>query len=142
MEIQILSLGKFRSSIPFKDIFNFYKNRISFDLNLVELKTFDTEKSRKLKLEKNEITKHLKKEDCVVILDKAGKHISSEEFSKFLDLKMKNRIKRVCFIIGSEIGMDDSIKKGENIFTYGKQTCTQLIVRMMLIEQKYITLEI
>ena len=49
MEIQILSLGKFRSSIPFKDIFNFYKNRISFDLNLVELKTFDTEKSRKLK---------------------------------------------------------------------------------------------
>ena len=48
MEIQILSLGKFRSSIPFKDIFNFYKNRISFDLNLVELKTFDTEKSRKL----------------------------------------------------------------------------------------------
>ena len=54
MEIQILSLGKFRSSIPFKDIFNFYKNRISFDLNLVELKTFDTEKSRKLKLEKNE----------------------------------------------------------------------------------------
>ena len=75
MEIQILSLGKFRSSIPFKDIFNFYKNRISFDLNLVELKTFDTEKSRKLKLEKNEITKHLKKEDCVVILDKAGKSI-------------------------------------------------------------------
>ena len=142
MEIQILSLGKFKSSIPFKDIFNFYKNRISFELNLVELKTFDTEKSRKLKLEKNEITKHLKKEDCVVILDKAGKHISSEEFSKFLDLKMKNRIKRVCFIIGSEIGMDDSLKKGENIFSFGKQTWPHLMVRIMLIEQIYRSLEI
>ena len=52
MEIQILSLGKFKSSVPFRDIFNFYKNRISLYLNLVELKTFDIEKSRKLILEK------------------------------------------------------------------------------------------
>ena len=99
-------------------------------------------KSRKLKLEKSEITKHLKKEDCVVILDKAGKHISSKEFSEFLELKMKNRIKRVCFIIGSEIGMDDSLKKGENIFSFGKQTWPHLMVRIMLIEQIYRSLEI
>ena len=31
---------------------------------------------------------------------------------------MKNRVKRVCFIIGSEIGIDDSLKKGENIFFF------------------------
>ena len=70
------------------------------------------------------------------------RHISSEEFSKFLDLKMKNRIKRVCFIIGSEIGMDDSLKKGENIFSFGKQTWPHLMVRIMLIEQIYRSLEI
>ena len=73
MEIQILSLGKFKSSVPFRDIFNFYKNRISLYLNLVELKTFDIEKSRKLILEKDEIVKYIRKDDCVVTLDKTGK---------------------------------------------------------------------
>ena len=43
MDIQITSLGKFKS-LPFKDIFNFYQNRISFNLNLIELKTFNFEK--------------------------------------------------------------------------------------------------
>ena len=38
MDIQIISLGKFKSTIPYKDIFNFYKNRISLNLNLIELK--------------------------------------------------------------------------------------------------------
>ena len=142
MEIQILSLGKFKSSVPFRDIFNFYKNRISLNLNLVELKTFDIEKSRKLKLEKDEIVKYIRKDDCVVTLDKTGKNISSEEFSKFLGLNMKNRVKRVCFIIGSEIGIDDSLKKGENIFSFGKQTWPHLLVRIMLIEQIYRSLEI
>ena len=52
MDILIISLGKFKSSLPFKDIFNFYKNRISLNLNLVELKTFNFEK-KKTELGKN-----------------------------------------------------------------------------------------
>ena len=52
MEIQILSLGKFKSSVPFRDIFNFYKNRISLYLNLVELKTFDIEKKQEINIRK------------------------------------------------------------------------------------------
>ena len=47
MDIQIISLGKFKSTIPYKDIFNFYKNRISLNLNLIELKTYNFEKKEK-----------------------------------------------------------------------------------------------
>ena len=142
MDIQILSLGKFKSSMPFKDIFNFYKKRISFNLKLIELKTFNFEEKKKLIFEKNEIIKHLKKDDCVVILDNNGKNLTSKQFSEFLDLKMKNRIKRICFIIGSEIGLDDYFKKGEYVFSFGKQTWPHLLVRIMLIEQIYRSLEI
>ena len=46
MDIQIISLGKFKSTIPYKDIFNFYKNRISLNLNLIELKTYNFEKKK------------------------------------------------------------------------------------------------
>ena len=142
MDIQIISLGKFKSTIPYKDIFNFYKNRISLNLNLIELKTYNFEKKKKLNFEKNEIKKHLKNEDCVVTLDLDGKNISTEEFTEFLELKMKNRFKRICFLIGSEIGIDDYFKKGENVFSFGKQTWPHLMIRIMLIEQIYRALEI
>ena len=52
MDIQIISLGKFKSTIPYKDIFNFYKNRISLNLNLIELKTYNFEKRKNLTLKK------------------------------------------------------------------------------------------
>ena len=38
--------------------------------------------------------------------------------------------------------MDDSLKKGENIFSFGRQTWPHLMVRVMLIEQIYRSLEI
>ena len=142
MEILIISPGKFKSTQPFKEIFNYYKNRIFFNLNLLELRTFDFEKEKKLSYEKKEINKYLKKDDCIVTLDKHGKNISSEGFSEFLDLKMKNRIKRICFLIGSEMGIDHSFKEGENIFSFGKQTWPHLMIRVMLIEQIYRSLEI
>ena len=142
MDIQIISLGKFKSSLPFKDIFNFYQNRISFNLNLIELKTFNFEKKKKLNFEKNEICKYLKKDDFIVTLDKNGKNISSREFSEFLNLQMNNSIKRICFLIGSEIGIDDSFKKGANVFSFGKQTWPHLMIRIMLIEQIYRSLQI
>ncbi|MBD22970.1 MAG: hypothetical protein CL572_04845 [Alphaproteobacteria bacterium] len=142
MDIQIISLGKFKSSVPFKDVFNFYKKRINLNLNLVEIKTFNFENKKKLDFEKNEINKYLKKEDCVVTLDRKGKNLSSKEFSDFIDLKMKNRVKRICFLVGSEIGIDDSFKKGENVFSFGKQTWPHLMLRIMLIEQIYRALEI
>ena len=33
---------------------------------------------------------------------------------------MKNRVKRICFLIGSEIGIDDSFKKVENVLSIWK----------------------
>ena len=63
---------------------------------------------------------------------------------------MKNRIKRICFIIGSEIGLDDYFKKGKDdyfkkgkyVLSFGNQTWPHLLVRIMLIEQIYRSLEI
>ena len=55
---------------------------------------------------------------------------------------MKSRIKRICFIIGSEIGLDNYFKQGKYVFSFGNQTWPHLLVRIMLIEQIYRSLEI
>ena len=99
-------------------------------------------KKKKLLFEKNEITKHLKPTDYIVVLDKDGKMLSSKDFSVFLKKKMLERTKRICFLIGSELGLDLSLKKSCHIISLGRKTWPHLMVRIMLIEQIYRSLEI
>ena len=142
MKIKIISLGKFKKNPPLNEIFEYYKKRISLELDLVELKTYDIEKSKKLKFEKNEIQKYLKPTDCIVVLDNNGKITTSEDFASFLKKKMLNADRRICFLIGSEIGLDDSLKDSNLSISFGKQTWPHLLVRILLIEQIYRSLEI
>ena len=142
MNISIISPGKFKKNTPFNEIFNYYKKRINLNIDLKEVKTFNFEKKKKLLFEKNEITKHLKATDYIVVLDKDGKMLSSKDFSVFLKKKMIERTKRICFLIGSELGLDVSIKKSHQIISFGKKTWPHQLIRIMLIEQIYRSLEI
>ncbi len=142
MNISIISPGKFKKKPPLEELFNYYKKRINLKIDLKEIKTFNFEEKKKLLFEKNQITKHLKPTDYVVVLDKDGKMLSSEDFSVFLKKKMLERTKRICFLIGSELGLDLSLKKSCHIISLGRKTWPHLMVRIMLIEQIYRSLEI
>ena len=142
MNISIISPGKFKKKPPLQEIFNYYKKRINLKIDLKEIKTFNFEEKKKLLFEKNQITKHLKPTDYVVVLDKDGKMLSSKDFSVFIKKKMLERTKRICFLIGSELGLDLSLKKSCHIISLGRKTWPHLMVRIMLIEQIYRSLEI
>ena len=142
MNISIISPGKFKKKPPLEELFNYYKKRINLKIDLKEIKTFNVEEKKKLLFEKNQITKYLKPTDYVVVLDKDGKMLSSEDFSVFLKKKMLERTKRICFLIGSELGLDLSLKKSCHIISLGRKTWPHLMVRIMLIEQIYRSLEI
>ena len=142
MNISIISPGKFKKKPPLEELFNYYKKRINLKIDLKEIKTFNFEEKKKLLFEKNQITKYLKPTDYVVVLDKDGKMLSSKDFSFFLKKKMLERTKRICFLIGSELGLDLSLKKSCHIISLGRKTWPHLMVRIMLIEQIYRSLEI
>jgi 23S rRNA (pseudouridine1915-N3)-methyltransferase len=142
MNISIISPGKFKKKPPLEELFNYYKKRINLKIDLKEIKTFNFEEKKKLLFEKNQITKHLKPTDYIVVLDKDGKMLSSKDFSVFLKKKMLERTKRICFLIGSELGLDLSLKKSCHIISLGRKTWPHLMVRIMLIEQIYRSLEI
>tara|TARA_B100000963_G_scaffold109541_1_gene95367 strand:- start:492 stop:944 length:453 start_codon:yes stop_codon:yes gene_type:complete len=142
MNISIISPGKFKKKPPFEEIFNYYKKRINLNIDLKEIKTFNFEEKRKLLLEKTEIAKHLKPTDYIVVLDKDGKMLSSEDFSIFLKRKMLERTKRMCFLIGSDFGLDLSLKKSCQTISFGRKTWPHQLVRIMLVEQIYRSFEI
>ena len=60
----------------------------------------------------------MKQNDCLIVLDKSGTMLSSEKFSKFLNEKMINQTRRICFLIGSEIGLDDFFKSLKCFFIW------------------------
>ena len=142
MNISIISPGKFKKKPPLEELFNYYKKRINLKIDLKEIKTFNFEEKKKLLFEKNQITKNLKPSDYVVVLDKDGKMLSSKDFSVFLKKKMLERTKRICFLIGSELGLDLSLKKSCHVISLGRKTWPHLMVRIMLVEQIYRSLEI
>ena len=142
MNISIISLGKFKKKPPFEQIFDYYKKRINLNIHLKEIKPFNFEEKKKLFFEKTEILKHLKPTDDIVVLDKDGKMLSSVDFSVFLKKKMIERTKRICFLIGSELGLDLSLKKSYQTISLGKKTWPHQLVRIMLIEHIYRSLEI
>ncbi len=140
MEINILSLGKFKVNQHLRDVFEYYKERIRVNIKLVELKTFKSQK--KAKLEKQEILKYIAKDDYVIALDKGGENISSLTFSKMLKLKLDDGCKRINFVIGSEEGLDVYFKETFKVIAFGRQTWPHLLMRVMLIEQIYRAFEI
>ncbi len=141
MIINILSLGKFKVNQKFKSIFEYYQKRIKFKTVLIELKTY---KNKKKELEKLEILKFLKNHDHnnVFVLDKSGENFSSLEFADVLNNKINSGCKKLNFIIGSEEGLDSFFKDSFLTISFGNQTWPHLLVRVMLIEQIYRSLEI
>ena len=59
MMINILSLGKFKLNQNYRQIFEYYKKRIDLKVNIIEIKTYNTD--NKIKFEKNEILKYILK---------------------------------------------------------------------------------
>ncbi len=140
MRINILSLGKFKLNQDYKSVFDNYRKRIAIKTDLVELRTY--KKDRKIRLERNEILKHIDKNDCVITLDKCGESITSLSFSNIIKSKLDSGYKKLNFIIGSEEGLDEYFINSFKTISFGKQTWPHLLVRVMLIEQIYRAFEI
>ena len=140
MKIKIIAFGKFKSSQEYRQIFDYYKKRINFDLRLIELKSFLGPK--KLEKEKNEIKKHIQNNEYTYAMDSKGEKLDSKSFSKLLFQNFAEGFKVIYFVIGSELGLDKEIKQSFKAISFGNFTWPHLLVRVMLIEQIYRALEI
>ena len=140
MKINILSLGKFKFNQYYREVFDYYRKRIKVNINLIELKTFQS--PNKINLEKNELLKFIEPDDFVITLDQNGENVSSIELTKILRQKMENGCKKINFIIGSEEGLDNHFKISYKNISFGNQTWPHLLIRVMLIEQIYRAFEI
>lgn len=137
--IKIICLGKIKEQF-FKDAEAEYVKRITkySKIDLIELPDEkDTNIQQCLKKESENILKHLKEKDNIIILDINGTQKTSEEFSKMINEELTNS-SNITFIIGSSNGLDEKIKKLTNKkISFSKMTFPHQMFRVILLEQIY-----
>ena len=139
LKINIVCVGSIKEKF-FIDAINEYKKRLSrfCAFNIIEVQEEAQEKSLEKKIEK-ESEKILNAcKGVILLLDRVGKMVSSEELADCLDKFSIQGISEVSFVIGGSNGVNQNLKnKAKNCFSFGKITFPHQLFRVVLIEQIY-----
>ena len=76
--------------------------------------------------------------NTLVLLDRRGKQLSSEEFAKFLGDYLDRNPLPLVFAVGPANGFSDEIRQEANLLlSLGKMTVAHELARVVLLEQLY-----
>lgn len=131
MKYKISCIGKISREEENK-IINRYKNRIRNKIAINEYPQSNKEKEAQV------ILKSVPKSSKLIVLDKQGGLISTEQLVKIVKFYEMENIKILNFAIGGAKGHGLEIKnRADKIISFGKMTWSHIIARLMLVEQLY-----
>jgi len=146
MRIEFIVTGKIKEKYLKEGIAD-YEGRLShyFDFKITELteqkvpeKYTEGEKAQLLAAEAVSIRKIIRPKSFVVIMAIEGKELSSVYYAKLIDTQMTNGISDIQIIIGSTLGVCESLKReADFLFSLGKATYPHQLMRLILLEQTY-----
>jgi 23S rRNA (pseudouridine1915-N3)-methyltransferase len=95
--------------------------------------------SEQLKVKEGEIImSKLQKDDCLIVLDEAGKQYTSTEFASFLEKKQVESVKKIVFLIGGAFGFSEAVyERANQKLAFSKMTFTHQMIRLIFVEQLY-----
>lgn len=146
MNIRILIVGKIRNDFIKAGVNEYLKRLLPFINIKIDLLSSFSDLPEKIALTKEEETifKVIKNKKPIIVLDKEGKQLSSEEFCEIL-LEFKEQLNNpeFLFIIGGIYGVSNNIKKeADFLLSLSKMTFTHEFALLILLEQIYRALKI
>ncbi|WP_339653543.1 23S rRNA (pseudouridine(1915)-N(3))-methyltransferase RlmH [uncultured Maribacter sp.] len=143
MTIKLLAIGKTDSS-QLQELIEVYQKRlqhyINFEIELIPdlKKTKNLSEEQQKEKEGQLILKKLAPTDVLILFDEKGKHLTSIEFSQYLQKKMNSGIKQVVFLIGGPYGFSNDVyAKALGKISLSKMTFSHQMVRLFITEQLY-----
>lgn len=127
MKLRLITVGRIRSG-PHQKIAEDYIKRLICHLpfECIPVKT------------EADLSKHIGKDDFLVVCDEGGQEMSSREFAGFIKERQVRSTRRLTFVIGPAEGLSTSVKKGADIrFAFSKLTIQHDLAMLVLIEQLY-----
>jgi len=143
MNINIISVGKIREKYIKLGIDEFSKRLIPYssvkitEIPAEDMKT-DCVAEKVLQREGEKILGKIRENTYVVVLDVAGKKLSSEKFARELDGISTKGINQVAFVIGSSEGLANEVKsRADLLISFSDMTFPHQLMRLILLEQIY-----
>jgi len=130
-----------RAPVGLEELAAEYAKRISRHLTLAEVRVRPAagrqgDVRRALAEEAAAVRKHLRSGDTVVVLDERGRERTTEELARWLS--ERRHLGRTVFVIGSDLGVDLSLKKqASELFALSRLTLPHALARLLLLEQLY-----
>jgi 23S rRNA (pseudouridine1915-N3)-methyltransferase len=141
-KIKIIALGKFKE-VAYKDLEKEYLKRLTpfAKIKIVELPEFPYGKNSDIDHVKEQeaqvIIKQLNNDAVVVLLEEKGTLRNSKDFATFME-RISAFGKEIIFVIGSGVGLHDSLKKFSNYsLSLSPLTFPHNFARVILEEQIY-----
>lgn len=139
MRIVIAAIGKDKLSSPTSQLFNEYKKRTSWTLQLKELEykknlPADLLKEKEAELLLASVDSNAK----IIALDENGINMSSEDFANHILKWQDDGCSNLAFLIGGAAGHGRIVLQRADLkLSFGKLTWPHMMVRAMLAEQIY-----
>jgi 23S rRNA (pseudouridine1915-N3)-methyltransferase len=113
---------------------------LSFSTTLIpDIKNAGSLNPEQLKQKEGEaVFSKLKKDDFIVLLDERGKHLTSVEFSTFMEQRLQMGSRRLVFLIGGAWGFSEGLyQRADFKLSLSKMTFSHQMVRLFFLEQLY-----
>ncbi len=131
-QISIISVGKLNKNL--QEIAREYVKMTKWQISSTEITYNKKLPAEQIKqFEAKEISKYLTPKSYKIVLDVAGKHLTSHEFSNILASG-----RNIDFIIGGAFGLDQAILDNSDLrLSMSKMTFPHQLAKVMLLEQIY-----
>jgi len=143
MKVLLLMVGKTSEKWLSEGVESYFKrlnHYLPFDTRVLpDIKNAGKMKPDLLKqMEGETILKAIDKADRLILLDEAGKHISSRDFAGFMEKQMLAGTRRLVFVIGGAWGFSDDVYHRSNSkISLSRMTFSHQMVRLIFAEQLY-----
>ncbi len=135
-KITISAIGK--TTKEFQEIENHYIKQLKTKL-VLQIHNHLSHLSKEEQIEKESILlkNSNSSSEYIILLDKSGIQLSSEEFASKMN-KWSSNAKSIRFIIGGSFGVSEELKNSSDfILSFSKTTFPHQIARVILLEQIY-----
>ena len=143
MHLHIISVGSNRQKYLMEGETDYLK-RLGHYCS-IELKSVKEEKIKQNRysnqirsIEGDRLIKRIPDKSVVVVLDKQGKQLDSEEMAVMIADWQNRAVRHVTFLIGGPLGLSECVfARADHVLSLSKMTFTHEMVRLILLEQIY-----
>ena len=137
MRTHIVAVGRLKRGAE-ASLYEHFANRLHPSVHLHEVEDRKINGALRRKREAELISAAIPKGATIVVLDEAGRNLTSHEFSNRLTRWRDMGIQELVFVIGGADGLTQEVRtKAAFIMSFGQLTWPHLLMRGMLAEQLY-----